>query len=169
MSRCALVGMNKKTYQESILSAAIESVSFQSQDVLEAMRLDLKLPLDRLKVDGYLTKNKTIMQSLSDITNTRVEVATIDNMTELGTAMTAGYVAEINVWNALCMPEDNGKLFAPKMTVDKRKAKINGWKKALRCSFDWVGFQKQTNYFWTVAPIVAGISLLGMYFVLKKQ
>jgi glycerol kinase len=168
MARCALVGMNQYTYRESILKAAMESVSFQSQDILEAMRLDSKAPLDHLKVDGYLSTNKTIMQSLSNITNARVEVATNNEMAELGVAMAAGYTAEINVWNALCMPEDVGKTYESKMKVDEREKRIYGWKKALRSSFNWIGFKKPADYLWTVAPVAtAGILLLGMYLITK--
>lgn len=170
MARGALVGMNQYTYGESILKAAMESVSFQSLDILEVMRSDSKARLDRLKVDGYLSMNKTIMQSLSNITNARVEVATSDDMAELGVAMAAGYTADINVWNALCMSEDVGKTYMPEITVDEREEKINGWKKAVRSSFNWIGFKKpkyMVYFTWTAVPIVTGALLLGVYSIIK--
>lgn len=68
------------------------------------------------------------MQFLSNITNTNVEVAEFKDMTALGTAMAAGSAYEINVWHPLCMPEDHGSRFTPKLDLEERKTRVCDWK-----------------------------------------
>lgn len=148
----------------------MESICFQTQDIVEALNKDLKISIERIKIDGDLSNHKFIMQSLANITNTKIEVAMFKNMTALGAAMAAGYAAEINVWNALCMPDDNGVYYISKITTDEQKTRIFDWRRAVKRSYDWVDTKKKDfNYLWISAPIIAGVLLLGVYLVLRKK
>lgn len=167
--------MNKYTYQRSILSGAMDSVGFQSRDILEAMRSDAKAPRDQLMVDGCLSRNRAVMQTLSDITDTRVVVATNDHVAELGVAMAAGHAAGVDLWNALRMPEPDALRpvvsYLPEMTAEVRAAKIGGWKKALSfyddCSLPTRQPVRRCSL--SNVSVVIGLVLLGIYFVYKKM
>lgn len=141
----------------------MDSVSFQTQDIIEALVKDLKSPIEKIKIDGDLSNNKYIMQFLADITNAQIEVARFKEMAALGAAMAAGYAPEINVWKALCMAEDIGFNYHSKITVDERKSRIFDWKRAVTRSFDWLDFKSRFNEFWLIVPIISGIILLGAY------
>ncbi|XP_060849614.1 glycerol kinase-like [Rhopalosiphum padi] len=167
-ARSILVGANEYTINEDILKAAIESVCFQTQDIVEALNDDLKMSIDKIKIDGDLSDDVLIMQYLSDITNTEIEIAKFKNMAALGAAMAAGYAPEINVWNALCMPEDIGVIYHPKITAEERKNRIFDWKRALRRSYDWIDYNNRLNHFWTIVSITSGVIFLGGYLLLKK-
>lgn len=164
-----IVGLDEETTKVDVLKGAMESVCFQAQDVLEALSRDLKLPIDKIKVDGELSSNNNfVMQFLSDITNTHVEVANFKEMTALGAAMTAGYAAEINVWNILSMADDTGVSYVPKLPINQRKIRIDNWKKALSKSYDWVDNKSEFNYNWVTIPIIGGLLLFGGYWIFKK-
>lgn len=153
-----------------LISAAMESVGFQIQDVLGAMRNDLKTPIDKIRVDGGMSNNKFIMQSVSNLTNTVVEVPKFSEVTALGAAMAAGYAAEINLWNVLCMPENKGISYHPKITADVRQKRVLNWKRALRSSYGWLDFKKKSNHLCSaIVPVAVGVSLLGGYLLLKKK
>lgn len=115
------------------------------------------------------------MQSLSDITHARVEVARCREMTALGAAMAAGYAAEVNVWGALCMPEDRAAaVYDPRAAADDRSARMFDWRRALRRSYGWTAEPGRArgrggSSRWTVASIGAGaVLLLAGYFVWRK-
>lgn len=165
-ARCVLIVGNGENNKEDILKAAIESTCFQIQDILEALNKDLRITINKIKVDGELSENVFMMQFLSDITNTKVEVAKFKYMTALGTAMAAGFASEINVWDALCMPEDCGSSYTPKTTFNGRKKRIFDWKRAMGRSYDWVEYKHNLNHYWLIIPII-GVVLLGGYLILK--
>jgi len=167
-ARSVLAGANEYTINNDVLKAAMTSVCFQTQDIVEALNDDLKMSIDKIQIDGYLSDDKMIMQHLSDITNSQIEVSKFKNGAALGAAMAAGYAPEINVWNALCMPEDNGVIYHPKMTFDERKIKIFDWKRASRRSYDWVDYNNRLNHFWSIVSITSGVIFLGAYLFLKK-
>lgn len=112
------------------------------------------------------------MQSLANITHARVEVSKCREMTALGAAMAAGYAAEVNVWGALCMPEDRvTAVYDPRIAMDERSARVFDWGRALRRSYGWTDpgrAQGRSGPYWTVASIGAGAVLLAGYFVWKK-
>ncbi|XP_001946651.2 glycerol kinase-like [Acyrthosiphon pisum] len=167
-ARSVLVGANEFTVNDDILKAAMKSVCFQTQDIVEALNDDLKMSIDKIQIDGYLSDDGLIMQYLSDITNSQIEVAKYKNGVALGAAMAAGYAPEINVWNALCMPGDNGVIYQPKMTVDERKIRLFDWRRALRRSYDWIDYNNSLDHFWLTVSITSGVIFLGGYLILKK-
>jgi len=167
-ARSVLVGANKSTVNDDILKAAMKAVCFQTQDIVEALNDDLKMTIDKIQIDGYLSDDGLIMQYLSDITNSQIEVAKYKNGVALGAAMAAGYAPEINVWNALCMPGDNGVIYQPKMTVDERKIRMFDWRRALRRSYDWIDYNNRLDNFWLTVSITSGAIFLGGYLILKK-
>lgn len=167
-ARSIFVGIDDCVRNGDLIKAAMESVAFQTQDVLGAMKKDLKMSIDKIRVDGGMSKNKFIMQSVSNFTNTLVEVPKFTEMTALGAAMAAGYAVEINLWNALCMPEEKSISYYPKITADERLKRMTNWTRAVRRSYDWLDFKKKSNHLWSIVSVVVGVSLLGGYFLLKK-
>lgn len=167
-ARSVLIGANEHTNNGDILKAAMESVSFQTQDIVEALNDDLKMSISKILMDGGLSDDTLIMQHLSDTTNSQIEVAKFKNLTALGAAMAAGYASEINVWNALCMSEDSGFIYHPQISVDERKHRLFDWKRAMRRSYDWVDYGDKFHHFWVIASITSAVILLGGYLFLKK-
>ncbi|XP_025193495.1 glycerol kinase-like [Melanaphis sacchari] len=167
-ARSILIGVDEYTVNDDILRAAMESVCFQTQDIVEALNDDLKMSIDKIQVDGDLTDNEFIMQHLSDITNSQIEISKLKNMTALGAAMAAGYAPEINVWNVFCMPEDNSAIYHPKITVKERKSRIFDWKRALRRTYDWIDYKPKNNHFWEIASITCGIIFVGAFLWTRK-
>jgi len=167
-ARSILVGCDEYTINDDILKAAMESVCFQTQDIVEALNDDLKMSIDKIQVDGELSDDAFVMQYLSDITNSQIEVAKSKNTTALGAAMAAGYASEINVWNALCMPEDNSMVYYPKLTVDERSTRMFDWKRAMRRSYGWIDYTNKPNHFWAIVSITSGVIFLAGYLFIKK-
>lgn len=147
----------------------MESVVFQTLDVVESMNADLKTIIDNVQVDGYLSCNKMIMQSLADVVNANVEVANFKDMAALGTAMVAGHAREINVWKTLSVPDGkNIAAYSPKIDDDERSGRIFDWKRAVRRTYDSVDLKKTFNYSYLIVPIVSGALLMAGYFLLRK-
>lgn len=172
-ARTIIVGLDEEMTKIDVLKGAMESVCFQTQDVLEALFRDLKLPIDKIKVDGELSNsNRFVMQFLSDITHAQVEVTEFKGMAALGAAMAAGYAPEINVWNILSMADDMGISYVPKLSIDQRKVRIDDWKKASRKSYGSVddNHKSKFNNYWVTIPlpILSGLLLLGGYWFLMK-
>lgn len=160
---------------EDMLRAAMESVSFQTGEILNAAIADLKIPIDRIKVDGYLADNEFIMQSLADFINAKVEVAKCKEMTALGAAMVAGYAPGVNVWNAMCMPEDVSVAnYKPTLKVDELNKRWFDWNRNVNRCYNLVDTSKKSfNSFWGIpclvgGSIACGLILLGSYLFLKK-
>lgn len=161
--------MGDNVNTEDIFRATMESVCFQTRDIVNSAVLDLKTPIDKIKIDGKLADNGFIMQSLADITNAHVEVAKCKEMTALGAAMAAGYAPEVNVWNAICMSEDNGAAnYQPTLEPNELKKKLFDWKRVVNRSYNWVDTSRSYNTLWlTLGPIAGGLLLLGGYLLLK--
>jgi len=153
-----------------IVNGAMESVGFQTHDVVKSMNADLNTAIDRIRVDGDLSNNGTIMQSVANLTGTKIEVANFKHMTALGAAMAAGNASEINVWKPFCMPDETDvACYHPKMAADKRAGRIMDWTKAVLRSYDWVDYPKKFNKMYLGVPLVsAALLLIGGFILLKK-
>lgn len=168
-----LVGVDEFATKDDVLRAAMESACFQAHDVLEAMGRDLGAPVQKIRVDGMLSGNRFVMQTLSDLTHARVEAAGGHaEMAALGAAMAAGYAADVNVWAALCMPEDRAAaVYEPRITAGERAERTFDWKRAVRRAYGWMDPDRPGTCggrFWTVVPVAVGALALIVYFAHRK-
>ncbi len=136
-SRGAIFGLTRDTGKNHIIKAALESIAYQTKDVLEAMQHDSGTDITSLNVDGGATANNYLMQFQADILNVEVDRPVITESTALGAAYLAGLKA--GVWK----PEDLTKVrkterkFTPSLNEEVRKALYDNWKKAVERTFNW--------------------------------
>lgn len=131
----AIFGLTRNTQQDHIIRATLESLAYQTSDVVSAMKEDAKIPLQSLKVDGGAAKNKFLLQFQSDILNIPVSISTIGEATSLGAAYLAGLA--IGFWKDLDEIKQLSKdstTYYPSMDDALRIKKTNGWKKAIHAT-----------------------------------
>jgi glycerol kinase len=137
-ARGTMLGITRGTTAAHIARASIESIAFQTMDVLHAMNADAGLPIKELRVDGGATANDLLMQFQSDVMNCKVIRPQITETTALGAAYMAGLATgfwkdtnEIeNYWAA-------EKNFEPAMEEETRQKEIHQWQKAIRAAAAW--------------------------------
>lgn len=131
-ARGAVFGLTRGTSKSHFVRATLESLAYQSRDLIEAMQLDSGIMLKKLKVDGGAVKNNLLMQFQSDILNVPVERPMLNETTALGAAYLAGLaVGFFESKDALINNYMVDKTFTPNITKDIRDKKYNGWKKAV--------------------------------------
>ena len=137
-ARGAIFGITRGTTAGHIARAAVESVAFQSRDLLEAMRADAGLPLAVMKVDGGASVNDHLMQFQADILNATVRRPVVSETTALGAAYLAGLA--VGYWQDLADIARNWALdreFKPQMDAARRDALCRDWKKAVERTLGW--------------------------------
>lgn len=137
-ARGAIVGLTRGAKMEHLVRATLESIAYQTRDVLEAMQKDSGIILKELKVDGGATANNFLMQFQADILGVPVWRPQITETTALGAACLAGLA--VGFWQN--REEILGKLqpdrvFFPVMSVHTRESLYAGWKKAVGRSLNW--------------------------------
>ena len=133
-----IVGLTRGCRKEHFVRAALESIAYQTNDVLKAMQEDTGIQLKALKVDGGASQNDFLMQFQSDISNCIVNRPQIVETTALGAAYLAGLAT--NFWTSKQDIIDNWKLernFTPLMEETKRQELLSGWDKAIRFTLMW--------------------------------
>lgn len=133
-----IVGLTRGCRKEHFVRAALESIAYQTNDVLKAMQEDTGIQLKALKVDGGASQNDFLMQFQSDISNCIVNRPQIVETTALGAAYLAGLAT--NFWTSKQDIIDNWKLernFTPLMEENKRQELLSGWDKAIRFTLMW--------------------------------
>jgi glycerol kinase len=131
-ARGMLVGLSRGSGRNHIIRAALESIAYQTHDVLEAMTEDTGIPLSVLAVDGGATRNNLLMQFQADITGCPVERPELLETTALGAARLAGL--GVGFWQPddLAAAEGQGRRFIPHIPDEKRKVLLSGWRKAVK-------------------------------------
>ena len=130
--RGAIFGLTRGTTRAHFVRATLESLAYQSRDLIEAMELDSGISLKKLKVDGGAVKNDLLMQFQSDILGVPVERPVINETTALGAAYLAGLA--VGFYESSQALIDNYMVdhtFTPEYDEDKRMSKYSGWKKAV--------------------------------------
>ena len=130
-----IVGITRGSTDAHVARAAIESIAFQSMDLLQAMEADAGIPIKELRVDGGATVNNSLMQFQSDILHTNVVRPMITETTALGAAYLAGLA--VGFWKSIDELQQywqKDKTFSPIMIDDKRKGLQKNWKKAVRAA-----------------------------------
>lgn len=131
-ARGAIYGLSRGTGIPELVKAAIESVCFQTADLLYAMQKDTQVTFDRLKVDGGMAANNWMLQFLSNILNCPIVRSKYLETTALGAATLAGYEAGLFSINK----DDEGstlsdKSFSPNIEETKRDILYSGWKEVV--------------------------------------
>jgi glycerol kinase len=137
-ARGAIFGLTRDTGKEHIIKATLESLAYQTKDVLTAMEEDAGITLATLKVDGGASANNILMQFQADILDTPVERPEVIESTAMGAAYLAGI--QIGLWKKedIIRNRKIQKRFTPEMDADTRSRLYNGWKKAVKRSMKWV-------------------------------
>lgn len=137
-ARGTIVGITRGTTRAHIARAALESIAFQTRDVLEAMQQDSGQPLDVLKVDGGATANSLLMQFQADLLGVRVERPVVGETTALGAAYLAGLAT--GVWESQEDVSENWQLdqdFCPSGKSTGVNNRYADWQRAIERSLDW--------------------------------
>lgn len=133
--RGAVFGLTRGTSKEHFVRATLESLAYQTKDVLSAMEADSGIELKQLRVDGGAVKNNFLMEFQSDLLNVPVERPIVNETTALGAAYLAGLA--VGFWES---QEEISKQWAvdrefkPQITEENRDALYFGWKKAVKAA-----------------------------------
>ncbi len=134
-ARGTITGLTRGSTAAHIARAALESIAYQTRDVLKAMEADSGIPIRELRVDGGATANNLMMQFQSDILNTRVVRPTITETTALGAAYLAGLAT--GFWksvDALQQQWQVAKTYDPGMEENGRTTLLKGWQEAVNAA-----------------------------------
>ena len=137
-ARGTVVGITRGCQKEHFVRAVLESIAYQSMDVLKAMEADAGIPLSELKVDGGASANDFLMQFQADITGQVVHRPSCIETTALGAAYLAGL--SVGYWKdrgEICENWQLGKRFEVAMGEKTREQLVKGWKRAVRCALAW--------------------------------
>lgn len=137
-ARGTVVGITRGCKKEHFVRATLESMAYQTYDILETMECESDLSLKSLKVDGGASKNNFLMQFTSDILQVDVLRPECVETTALGAAYLAGIA--VGYWKDIDEVRGNWKLgatFHAGMDGDIRDKKVRGWKRAVQRSFAW--------------------------------
>ena len=137
-ARGTIVGITRGVNKYHIIRATLESLAYQTNDVLQAMKADSGIELAALKVDGGASANNFLMQTQADIINAPVERPRCVETTAMGVAYLAGLA--VGYWSSKEDVINNwaiDKVFMPEISEEDRAKKVAGWNKAVKYSYGW--------------------------------
>ena len=137
-ARGAVFGITRGTTKAHFIRATLDSLAYQSKDIIDAMTLDSEIELKKLKVDGGAVKNSLLMQFQADLLNVPVERPVLSETTALGAAYLAGLA--VGFWSNKEELVANYKIdrtFVPNISADKRQLLYSGWKRAVRATCEY--------------------------------
>jgi glycerol kinase len=138
-ARGAIVGLSRYNTNAHLARATLESICYQTRDVVEAMRQDSGVALDVLRVDGGVTANELCMELQADILGVPVSKPVVAETTALGAAYAAGLA--VGFWRSTDELRQNwneAQRWQPHWSDDERASGYAGWKKAVGRTLDWV-------------------------------
>ena len=139
-ARGGIFGLTRGSTAAHIARAAVESMAWQSADLLGAMQADSGVNLATLKADGGASRNNALLQFQSDLLGVSVRRPRVQETTALGVAYLAGLAT--GTWNSLADIERNWVLdreFTPTTNSDQREKLLASWRKAVGRTLNWVG------------------------------
>ena len=137
-ARGTIVGITRGVNKYHIIRATLESLAYQTNDVLQAMRADSGIELSTLKVDGGASANNLLMQMQADIIQAPVQRPMCVESTAMGAAYLAGLA--VKYWSSLEEVQKNwavDQLFLPRIAKEEQQAKIKQWNKAVKYAYGW--------------------------------
>jgi glycerol kinase len=137
-ARGCIFGLTRGSSNAHLARAALDSIAYQTADVLKAMEADAGISIAELRVDGGATINNQLMQFQSDILNCTVVRPTITETTALGAAYLAGLA--VGYWKNIGEIQDQwqaDRRFNAAIENEKRQTLLNGWQRAVNASIAW--------------------------------
>lgn len=137
-ARGTIVGLTRGAKREHLIRATLESLAYQTNDVLKAMQEDSGIKLEALKVDGGACANNFLMQFQSDVLGVQVDRPEVIETTALGAAYLAGLA--VGYWKDQEDVSKNwaiSRSFKPEMVEEKREQLLEGWHEAVKRSMGW--------------------------------
>lgn len=131
----AVFGLTRGTTREDFIKATLQSMAYQTRDVVDTMKLDSGIDIPALRVDGGAAKNDYLMQFQADILNTPIERAENLETTAMGAAFLAGLA--VGFWHDTQELEQIfkvGRVFEPEMAEQRRENLYSGWKLAVKAT-----------------------------------
>lgn len=138
-ARGLMVGLTRGVNRKHLVRAALESIAYQSRDVLLAMKEEAGVPIAILRVDGGASVNNFLMQFQADILDVVVERPRVTETTAMGAAFLAGLGC--GLWSDLDMIAstwERESRFSPKMSEERRNSLCHGWERAVDRSLGWI-------------------------------
>ncbi len=142
-ARGAVLGLTRGANKSHLVRATLESIAYQTRDVLEAMQEDSKINLKSLKVDGGAVANAFLMQFQADMLGVLVDRPVVTETTALGAAYLAGLA--VGYWSnkdEIAKKWKVDKTFVPDMPENQRAHKYADWKKAVNRVLKWESDKK---------------------------
>ena len=137
-ARGSISGLTRGTTRAHIARAALESIAFQSAELLEAMQKDSRQPLSELRVDGGAAANDLLMQFQADLLGVPVVRPRVLETTALGAAYLAGLT--VDLWKSrdeLASHWKAERRFEPRMAPAERQARMSRWREAVARARSW--------------------------------
>ena len=137
-ARGAVLGLTRGVNKYHIIRATLDSIAYQTNDILAAMEADSGIPLTELKVDGGAAANGYLVQTQADLSNAPVMRPVCVETTAMGAAYLAGLA--VGYWKDLDDVRANwavDRRFEPKISENERQTRLAGWKKAVACCEGW--------------------------------
>lgn len=136
-ARGAIFGLTRGTTKAHLIRATLESLAYQTRDVLSAMESDSGVELKGLRVDGGASANNLLMQFQADILGATVERPEVIETTALGAAYLAGLAVGFWQKEQIIKNWQLDNKFKPKMEETEKEKLYKGWQKAVKRSMDW--------------------------------
>ena len=137
-ARGTIAGMSRHTNKSHIARSVIESVAYQTDELLKAFELDLGVKVSSLSVDGGMTTNNLLMQFQADISNLQIQSQKIQEVTAFGAGLASYvYIKEIRL-NTLSANQSRAQTWSPNMNDNIRFEYLNNWKKAIGKAKNWM-------------------------------
>lgn len=137
-ARGAIFGLTRGANKNHIIRAALESIAYQSRDLIDAMQEDSGCKLKSIRVDGGASRNNLLMQFQADITGSEVVRPIITETTALGAAYLAGLA--VGFWDSkeeIAKKWAASQKYSPNLDADVKEKLYRGWKKAVERSKEW--------------------------------
>ncbi|MCH5464103.1 glycerol kinase GlpK [Levilactobacillus tujiorum] len=131
----AVFGLSRGTNRNDFVKATLQSIAYQTRDVLRTMKQDTGIDISELMADGGASRNRYLMQFQADILDTPVQRAADEETTAMGAAITAGLA--VGYWQNIDEIKEirnAGRLFTPNMLPDKRARLYAGWQQAVKAT-----------------------------------
>ena len=138
-ARGTIVGLTRSSGRNHIIRAALESIAYQTNDLISLIRHKTGLPVKELLVDGGASNNNFLMQFQADLSDLTVIRRSNSEATALGAAFLAGLA--VGFWNStdqLKNLPDSNKRYTSQIDNEKREKMIHGWNKAVKCAAHWL-------------------------------
>ena len=137
-ARGCIVGLTRGVNQAHLIRATLESLAYQTNDVLRAMEQDADIRLAALRVDGGASANNFLMQFQADISDAPVQRPACVETTAMGAAYLAGLA--VGYWENKEQVRSNAaisRVFTPDMGEERREMLLKGWRRAVNCARGW--------------------------------